>query len=90
MALESFDPAIVAHCRRAGAHCPLGLVGPPEGGDETVADGYDFLSWNIDDVAAIAVRHPLVPLTTWTVRTPAQQALAVRTTAQIVFEGFRP
>ena len=28
VALESFDPAVVLHCRRAGASCPVGLVGP--------------------------------------------------------------
>lgn len=90
VALESFDQAIVAHCREAGAPCPLGLVGPPDDGGAIVPDGCDFLSWSIDAVAALAAKYPHVPLTTWTVRTRAQQALAASAKAQIVFEGFRP
>ncbi len=91
VAIESFDPALVAVCRQAGVLCPLGLVGPPEIGRESSSlDGYDLLSWNIDTVATLAARHPAPRLTTWTVRTPAQQATALAARAQIVFEGFTP
>jgi glycerophosphoryl diester phosphodiesterase len=31
-----------------------------------------------------------LPLLTWTVRTPADHALAARWADQIIFEGFRP
>lgn len=93
VALESFDPTIIAHCHRLGAPCPIGLVGPSEAGTEpapALVARCDFLSWKIDYVAAIAERHPQLPRTTWTVRTKEQQALAARCEAQIVFEAFAP
>lgn len=91
VALESFDPLVVAYCLRH-APCPVGLVGPVDGApaDPALVERCDFLSWSIDELPAVAARHPGVPLTTWTVRTPEGQALAWRHDAQIVFEGFDP
>jgi glycerophosphoryl diester phosphodiesterase len=87
--LESFDSRIVEWCH--AAPCPVGLVGPDDGGSRAVLPARcDFLSWSIDDLPVVVVEHPALPLTTWTVRSPAQQALARRHGAQIVFEGFMP
>lgn len=93
VALESFDPAVVAFLRAKGAPCPLGLVGPPEDGGEADAAALevcDFVSWSIDHVATIAARRPDLPRSTWTVRTRAQRDVALAAGAQIVFEGFDP
>ena len=91
VAIESFDPALVDHCRRASACYPLGLVGSPEAGRAAATlEGYDFVSWSIDAVADVAALRPGLPLTTWTVRTQAQRAIAASVGAQIVFEAFAP
>ena len=91
IALESFDPAIVAWCTDGG---PRGLVGPgePDGRqhDGGFAGAYDFVSWSIADLPTACTRFPGVPVTTWTVRTRAQADLAHKHGAQIVFEGFKP
>ena len=90
IALESFDAAVVARCRRAA--CPIGFVGPSE--DQRVNPDAlprcDFVSWNVDQVATVAMKHAHLPRSTWTVRTPAQWRHAIEHAAQIVFEGFRP
>ena len=89
VAIESFDPAVVARCR--DALCPIGLVGPgSEPTDPAALSRCDFLSWDIDQLATAAASHPHLPRSTWTVRTPAQLATARAEGAQIVFEGFRP
>ena len=91
VALESFDPAVVLHCRRVGAPCPIGLVGPlgaHDAPDPAALAASDFLSWNVWRLAAVA--RAGLPLSTWTVRTEADVATARRHGAQIVFEGFRP
>lgn len=53
-----------------------------------------FIAYAIEDLPAAA---PLaarwlfgLPLLTWTIRTPAQQARAARWADQMIFEGFRP
>ncbi len=91
-ALESFDPAVVAHCFRQRSPRPVGLVGPLEGGEaeEGVIPPCDFLSWSIESLDEVSRRHPTLPRTTWTVRTQAQEAHAASRNAQIVFEGFTP
>ena len=66
VALESFDPAILARCRFAP--CPVGLVGPGE--DAADPDGLarcDFVSWN---VARLDSRPAALPSTSWTIRSP--------------------
>ena len=92
LVLESFDAATVSRC--AGAACPIGLVGPPRQGDglATIAalPRCDFLSWSVERIAEAAARRPALPLSTWTVRTPAQSEAAQRAGAQIVFEQMRP
>lgn len=93
VAIESFDPAIVLHCRNRRPGRPIGLVGPNDTGDTpdpAALAASDFLSWSIDDLAGIAACHAALPRTTWTVRTPAQVECATRHGAQIVFEGFTP
>lgn len=54
----------------------------------------DFLSWNVADlphaVPFLARRALNIPVTTWTVRTPAQAQAAAEWADQIVFEDFRP
>lgn len=53
----------------------------------------DFISWRVGDLphaAPILCRAMNLPVMTWTVRTPAQLALARAHADQIVFEGFRP
>lgn len=54
----------------------------------------DFLSWKVADLDSAApylCRNALgMPLMTWTVRTPADRAMATRHADQMVFEGFTP
>lgn len=53
----------------------------------------DFLSWSVDDLDRPTLRIARaagLPVMTWTVRTPADQARAALGADQIVFEGFRP
>ena len=91
VALESFDPKVVVHCRRAGAPCPIGLVGPLEmaawPGDAAWA-ACQFLSWDVRRLETLTPAE--LPLSAWTVRTPVDAATARGYGAQIVFEGFRP
>jgi glycerophosphoryl diester phosphodiesterase len=52
----------------------------------------DFLSWDVHDLQRAAVRLARkagTPVSTWTVRTPADQARAGLYADQMVFEGFR-
>jgi glycerophosphoryl diester phosphodiesterase len=54
----------------------------------------DFVAYSVDDLPAMApwiARHVFrCPLLSWTVRTPAQRARAMRYADQMIFEGFRP
>lgn len=54
----------------------------------------DFLSWNVGDLPQaipFLARAALgIPVTVWTVRTPAQAQAAAPWADQIVFESFRP
>ncbi|WP_020178293.1 glycerophosphodiester phosphodiesterase family protein [Methylopila sp. M107] len=53
----------------------------------------DFLSWDVNDLSRGSVRLARaigVPVTSWTVLTPEDQARASLFADQIVFEGFRP
>lgn len=53
----------------------------------------DFLSWRVSDLDRRSVRLARKagkPVTTWTVRTPEDQARATLYADQIVFEGFMP
>jgi glycerophosphoryl diester phosphodiesterase len=53
-----------------------------------------FLAYDVDALPAsppLALRHFFrLPLLTWTVRTPAQRAVAEEWADQIIFEGFDP
>jgi glycerophosphoryl diester phosphodiesterase len=52
------------------------------------------LSWDVHDLprlsVAVAQRMASVPLISWTVRTPADQARAQLYADQMIFEGFKP
>jgi glycerophosphoryl diester phosphodiesterase len=54
----------------------------------------DFLAWYVKDIENRAPRLARgllgLPLLTWTVRTPADQARALLYADQMIFEGFRP
>jgi len=54
----------------------------------------DFLSFNVEDLphaVAVLFREGLkLPVTVWTVRSPAQAEVAAKWADQIVFEGFTP
>jgi glycerophosphoryl diester phosphodiesterase len=54
----------------------------------------DFLSWDLQDLprASVSTARALghCPVMTWTIRTPAEHAQALRFAEQIVFEGFLP
>ena len=53
-----------------------------------------FLAYRVKDLSSAIPRFARnvlgLPLLTWTVRTPQDQALAARWADQIIFEGFRP
>ncbi len=85
IALESFEPFLVERCR--AAPCPVGLVGPGRNGSRP-SGRVDFVSWSIDHLPPDD--HAGLPLTSWTVRTREQEALALSHGAQIVFEHFTP
>ncbi len=98
VALKSFDPAIVARLR--GGARPVGLVAqaapaadaPPLPPDDFFRTVPDFLSWHVGDLphAVPALCRDIgLPVMSWTVRTAAQRATAMRFADQIVFEGFR-
>ena len=59
-----------------------------------LAAGVQFLAYRVKDLpsAVPLFAHSVLrlPLLTWTVRTPADQARAARWADQIIFEGFRP
>lgn len=88
--IESFDTAILDRCRSIRSRCPIGLVGPATNRPFVARDPecYDFVSWNIDDLASLEALR--MPKTTWTVRSVAQHGEARRHGAQIVFESFDP
>lgn len=91
IALKSFDPAVVAHCRNLEVPCPIGLVGPDERGVAPPATStYDFLSWQVADLATMRRAQPQVPAMSWTVRSRNDHATAARYGAQIVFEHYDP
>jgi glycerophosphoryl diester phosphodiesterase len=92
VAIESFDPDVMARCRALAPSQPLGLVGPAETRSLPDVDlaPHDFLSWAIADLAALRAGHPTTPLSTWTIRSRAQHDLAKSLGAQIVFERFVP
>jgi glycerophosphoryl diester phosphodiesterase len=91
VALKSFDPAIIAHCRALGAVCPLGLVGPEQPGAAAPPEGfYDFLSWHIGELSSLRAARPTTPLMSWTVRSEDEHELAKSLGSQIVFERYRP
>jgi glycerophosphoryl diester phosphodiesterase len=91
VALKSFDPDIVAHCRSLSAPCPLGLVGPAENGAPPSAiETYDFLSWHVAALAALRSDQAQIPAMSWTIRSRDDHARATRYNAQIVFETFDP
>jgi hypothetical protein len=54
----------------------------------------NFLAYDVDALPAsapLALRHFFrVPLLAWTVKTPAQRAVAKAWADQIIFEGFAP
>jgi glycerophosphoryl diester phosphodiesterase len=91
VALKSFDPDVVAHCRDLDAPCPLGLVGPAENDTPlSTIKTYDFLSWNVAALAALRSVQAQTPAMSWTIRSRDDQAHATRFNAQIVFETFDP
>ena len=54
----------------------------------------DFLAWYVDDlenrVPQLARKILRLPMLTWTVRSPEDQARAGLYADQMIFEGFRP
>lgn len=118
LALESFDPTVMAYLRRDAqalgiAHVPLGMVAQanydrpgdewshlPKGERERLASFThatetqpQFLSWSLRDWPHPTPATYLAqggPVTFWTVRSPAEEALVRTAGGQIVFEGFRP
>lgn len=87
---------IIAQARYDGAHWP-GMT--PERGrmladmDHRAVSGYDFISYRFADLthpALVAARAQGLPVTAWTVRSPADAARALAGADQIVFEGFTP
>ena len=91
VALKSFDPAVLRECRRLGASCPIGLVGPADTEAITPSDTEpEFLSWRVGALHAVPPAWAGLPSMSWTVRSPDEHRRAARFGAQIVFEGYRP
>jgi glycerophosphoryl diester phosphodiesterase len=100
VAVMSFEPRLMAECRR---HAPGLARGLTAEGDwrrgalhlaAILAFGLHFVSYSIRDLptwAPLFARRTLkLPLICWTVRTEAEREKAARYTDQITFEGFRP
>ena len=92
VALKSFDPTIVEHCREAA--CPIGLIGPSHRGSgaERTPSRCDFLSWNIAHLHDLTADATELPVMTWVVTGKEQASHCLQQTRaqQIVFEGFLP
>lgn len=91
-AVKSFDPACVFAARAAAPSTICGLIGEA-GSHVGLLEGVDFLSWSLDDLdrpAVTTARAGGLPVMSWTVRSAADQAQALRRADQIVFEGFLP
>jgi glycerophosphoryl diester phosphodiesterase len=61
---------------------------------QALAARLDFLAYRVQDLTTpipVTARNLLgLPLLTWTVRTPEEQARAASYADQMIFEGFRP
>jgi glycerophosphoryl diester phosphodiesterase len=61
---------------------------------EVVTVGAHFVAYDVKALASASaplfLRHLGWPLLTWTVRTPADRAVAARYADQMIFEGFEP
>ncbi|MBB4121742.1 glycerophosphodiester phosphodiesterase family protein [Martelella radicis] len=99
LALMSFEPALLAALKRAGAACPLGLTA--DGHDvksfdahrETMRIGLDFVSYYYDDLPndfVAGLRDSGVPVITWTVRNERARQITFQYADQMTFEGFDP
>lgn len=99
VALMSFDTWLLAELKQLESPRPVGLTA--EGTKEkdfelhrkAMADGLDFISYNIAHVPnafVSAERARGVPVITWTVRTPQQAEHSRLNADQITFEGFDP
>ncbi|QQM28949.1 glycerophosphodiester phosphodiesterase [Martelella lutilitoris] len=99
LALMSFEPALLAALKRAGAACPLGLTA--DGHDEgsfnahrkTMSIGLDFVSYSYDDLPndfVAGLRDSGVPVITWTVRNERARQITFQYADQMTFEGFDP
>ncbi|NVO13618.1 MAG: glycerophosphodiester phosphodiesterase [Rhodoplanes sp.] len=104
VAVMSFDPALIISLRQAAPTIVCGLVGErrftrirPVGRRATMLldalrANPQFLAWRLQDLAtplprlARAIGYPLL---TWTVRSPAERAVAMSLADQVIFEGFR-
>lgn len=99
VALMSFDAALLAALKQAGASQPLGLTA--EGmSEEALADhrkafaiGLDFVSYYYDHLPnafVAALRAKSVPVITWTVRDEDARRRTFLNADQMTFEGFDP
>ena len=99
VALMSFDAALLAALKQAGAAQPLGLTA--EGKDEValtahrkaLAIGLDFVSYYYDHLPnefVAGLREKGVPVITWTVRDDEARRHTFQYADQMTFEGFDP
>ena len=98
-ALMSFDAALLAALKQAGASLPLGLTAEGTSEDalaahrEAFAIGLDFVSYYYDHLpnAFVAgLRANGVPVITWTVRDEDARRRTFQNADQMTFEGFDP
>ncbi|MER0238204.1 glycerophosphodiester phosphodiesterase family protein [Fulvimarina sp. MAC8] len=98
-ALMSFDPELVASCRRTVNDRPVGLTA--EGADaqalhqhETVASrGFAFVSYNhrhLPNRFTEDLRRRGIPVLCWTIRSEDEARNALAHSDQITFESFLP
>jgi glycerophosphoryl diester phosphodiesterase len=98
LAVQSFDPLVLAELRARDIDRPLGLVAQARI-DESPAHrldiesiGPDFVAWRAADLPHPVARisRAVMPVIAWTVRDAKSRAMALRWCDQVIFEGFEP
>lgn len=102
VAVQSFDPALVAWFADHRPGIPRGLIAYQRRsfGRKTVEPRFrpafldlarpDFLAWDVRSLPVAKRLSGDLPLLTWTVRSPRERQLAASHAENIIFEGWTP